>query len=171
VDGLTITANVGILDPEFTQFPVARAAGAALSPGCSALAGTTAVQNCAAVADVTATPHKTADFSAVYAFPAQSYGELSLAVDYSYRGAIDWAGYAGTSPFKASVRGKSYGLLGARVALSEIPLGNNARGEIAVFGRNLTDEDYVTQGIDFVLFGTKNFGDRRTIGVEGKVEF
>jgi iron complex outermembrane receptor protein len=171
VDGLTITANVGILDPEFTQFPVARAAGAALSPGCSALAGTTAVQNCAAVADVTATPHKTADFSAVYAFPAQSYGELSLAVDYSYRGAIDWAGYAGTSPFKASVRGKSYGLLGARVALSEIPLGNNARGEIAVFGRNLTDEDYVTQGIDFVLFGTKNFGDRRTFGVEGKVEF
>jgi iron complex outermembrane receptor protein len=171
VDGLTLTANVGILDPEFTQFPVARAAGGALSAGCSALAGTTAVQNCAAVADVTASPHQTADFSAVYSFPAQEYGELSVAVDYSYRGKIEWAGYAGTSPFKNAVRGKSYGLLGARVALSEIPLGGEARAEIAAFGRNLTNEDYVTQGIDFVLFGTKNFGDRRTFGIEGKVEF
>jgi iron complex outermembrane receptor protein len=171
VDGLTLTANVGILDPEYTQYPVAAGAGGVLSPGCSALSGTTAFQNCAAVADVPASPHQTADFSAVYTFPAQSYGELSLAVDYSYRGKIEWGAYAGTSPFKAAVAAKSYGLLGARVALSEIPLGNDARAELAAFGRNLTNEKYVTQGIDFVLFGTKNFGDRRTFGIEGKVEF
>jgi iron complex outermembrane receptor protein len=171
VDGLTLTANIGVLDPEYTRYPVATGAGGALSPGCTALAGTAAFQNCAAVADVPGSPHKTGDFSAIYTFPSQSYGELSIGTDYSYRGAIDWAAYGGTSPFKASIRGKSYGLLGARVALSDISLGGKAHGEIAVFGRNLTNEQYVSQGIDFVLFGTVNWGDRRTFGVEGKVEF
>jgi len=171
VDGLTLTANIGILDPEYTQYPVAAGAGGALSAGCTALTGTTAFQNCAAVADVTASPHRTADFSAVYTFPSQGYGEPSVALDYSYRGKIAWAAYAGTSPFKAAVNAKSYGLLGARVALSQIPLGDNAKGQLALFGRNLTNEKYVTQGIDFVLFGTVNYGDRRTFGIEGRVEF
>jgi iron complex outermembrane receptor protein len=171
IDGLTITANLGVLDPKYTQFPVATGAGGALSPGCTALSNTTFFQNCADVADVTASPHHTADLSAVYTFPETGFGEPSVGVDYSYRGKIEWAGYAGTSPFKAAVAAKDYGLLGARLALSDIPLGDSARGELAVYGRNLTNEKYVTQGIDFVLFGTKNFGDRRTFGVEGKVEF
>jgi iron complex outermembrane receptor protein len=173
VDGLTLTANIGVLDPKFTRYPVALAAGGAVTAGCSPLtnaAGATIFQNCASVADIAATPHRTADFSAVYALPEVSYGRPSVAVDYSYRGHIEWGSFGGTSPFKGSVRGKAYGLLGARVALSEIPVGNT-HAEIAVFGRNLTNESYVSQGIDFVLFGTINYGDRRTFGVEGKVDF
>ena len=171
VDGLTLTANVGLLKADYTQYPVAIGAGGALFAGCTALTGTAAFQNCASVADLPGSPRKTGDFSAVYTFPSQGYGEPSVALDYSYRGKIAWAAYAGTSPFKAAVDAKSYGLLGARVALSQIPLGDNAKGQLALFGHNLTNEKYVTQGIDFVLFGTKNFGDRRTVGVEGKVEF
>jgi len=41
----------------------------------------------------------------------------------------------------------------------------------ALFARNLTDRRYSTGSVDFGFAAMKIFPERRTIGVEGKVEF
>jgi hypothetical protein len=45
------------------------------------------------------------------------------------------------------------------------------RGQLAVFGENLTNKKYSIQGIDFGFMATKTYSEPRTFGVEGKVEF
>ena len=64
----------------------------------------------------------------------------------------------------------SYQLLNMRLALSSVPVG---RGEfsVALWGRNLTDEDHQVFGIDFGEFQTGAFGDPRAFGVDLRVRF
>jgi iron complex outermembrane receptor protein len=62
-------------------------------------------------------------------------------------------------------------LLSAKVALSEIPLSGGAKARIAVYGENLTNQTYLYNGIDYGFMATVLFGDRRTFGIEAKVDF
>jgi iron complex outermembrane receptor protein len=173
VDGLVITASVGYVDPEYTSFPRGLEGGQVVS-GCTAIrnsAGVAIAQDCGAIAEFTAFPKTTADLGVAYSFPVK-HGELSLRGNYTYSGAQEFGTFnLPSSPFKGSIAAKSYGLLSARIALSEIPLSGNARAQLALFGENLTNEKYVNQGIDFGFMGTIVFGDRRTFGIEGKIEF
>jgi iron complex outermembrane receptor protein len=173
--GLTLSASVGYVDREYTSFPKTLLAGGALNAGCMAVLGPTGgavAQNCAKIAHFLNTPNKSADVSVTYALPA-SYGEWSFFASYSYKGKVYSATYntPTDSPFFSVVNPKGYGLLSARVALSDIPLSGNVKGQIAVFGDNLTDKEYNNAGVDFVSYATKVFGTRRTFGVEAKVEF
>jgi iron complex outermembrane receptor protein len=174
VDRLTVTASIGHIDPEYENFPRALESGA-VSAGCVPILASTGVavgQDCAAIAAFVNFPKNTADFGVNYDFPEQPYGNLSARMDYSRRGHTDWGTFnLPSTPFQQSIAGKAYGLLSARITLSEIPVSANVRGQLALFGANLTDEHYNAQGIDFGFFGTVNYGVRRTIGVEGKLEF
>jgi iron complex outermembrane receptor protein len=64
---------------------------------------------------------------------------------------------------------KSYGILNARLALSEIVLGN-FQGEVALWSRNLTDEEHIVNYIDFgPAFGSLTpayYLEPRTYGLE-----
>ena len=64
---------------------------------------------------------------------------------------------------------KSYGILNARLALSEIILGN-FQGEVALWSRNLTDEEHIVNYIDFgPAFGSLTpayYLEPRTYGLE-----
>jgi iron complex outermembrane receptor protein len=175
IDHLTLTATIGHTDAHYTSFPKSAGAGGAITAGCTAIkaSGVTVGQDCAAIATFSGVPATTMDFGAAYDFPAMSYGRLSARVDYSYRGRTEWDTFDSTAggPFKTSIAGKAYGLLSSKITLADIPIAGETRGQIAIYGANLTDEHYNAQGIDFVLFGTVNYGLRRTFGIEGKVNF
>jgi iron complex outermembrane receptor protein len=174
-DGLTLTASVGYVDPEYTSYPRALDPGGRLTAGCVPATGAAAAttQNCAEIADFLYFPNTTADFTITYVLPATSYGEWSFYAGYSWKSKMESATFRlPASPFHDVIQQKGYGLLNARIELSDIPLaGGDVRGQLALFGDNLTNEKYSIQGIDFATFATKSFGTRRTVGLEGKVSF
>jgi iron complex outermembrane receptor protein len=174
IERLTFSASLGHVDPEYTKFPRSLI-GTSLSPGCVPInnsAGVAVGQDCAAIASVTAVPRTTADIGLNYDFPEQPYGKLSARIDYTHRSHIDWGTFdLPDTPFKNSIKGNPYGLLSARATLSDIPIAGQARAQIAIFGENLTDEEYNAQGIDLSFMGTITYGLRRTFGVEAKIDF
>jgi iron complex outermembrane receptor protein len=198
VQGLNLSASVGYIDPRYKNYPtglnngIYAAAGAlnggAVSPGCTPLLAVGAApgsppigQDCAHDAKFQYFPKLTADFSIGYTAPATSYGVWSGILSYSYKTHIEFEAF--DSPSSALLRQPAYGLLSGRIALSDIPLnGGHTRAQIAVFGDNLTDQIYDIQGIDFGTapgpnpngpsrFATANYGNRRTFGVEAKIDF
>lgn len=70
---------------------------------------------------------------------------------------------------------ESRGVINARLALADIPLPNGATGEVSIFGKNITDEEYRTNYIDFGPgFGSlviANYGDPATYGVRLRADF
>jgi iron complex outermembrane receptor protein len=174
VQGLTLTAAVGYLDAKFTSFPVALDTGNVLTPGCTPItSGTTVVgMDCADIASAVDVPKWTVSAGVGYEFQPTDYGVWSARLDYSYKSKMQW----GTlqlirTPFKNAIEGKGYGTLAGRISLSEIPLNGSAKGRISLFGENLTNKKYVVQGIDFGFAGTNVFSQRRTVGIEGAVDF
>ena len=175
VEGLTLNASVGYVDPVYKRFPKGLEGGV-ISGGCSAItnpAGATTGQDCAKIAKFNYFPNTTIGLGASYVLPKTSYGEWSFRTDYAWKSHV----YGGTfnlpsTPFQNSIYQKAYGLLSARIALSEIPLaGGDTTAQIALYGENLTNKKYIVQGIDYGFMATAVFGDRRTVGIEGKVNF
>jgi iron complex outermembrane receptor protein len=114
-----------------------------------------------------------------------SFGELRGLVDYSYTAAfytyayqLSGPGDAGYDPSK-QVAGDSQvpstSLLNLRLSLANVKLGGTATGELALWCRNVTDEDAPTNFIDFgPSFGSltvANFNDPRTYGLTGTVRW
>ncbi|WP_020649967.1 TonB-dependent receptor [Solimonas variicoloris] len=107
-------------------------------------------------------------------------GELRALLDYSYTGAFYTYAYQlrPTDPSK-QVAGDSEvpatSLLNLRVSLGGVKLGDSASGELALWCRNLTDEDAPTNFIDFgpgfSSLTVANFNDPRTFGVTGIVRW
>ena len=87
-----------------------------------------------------------------------SFGTLRAIADYAYTAgyylypyqlAGSGAGFDANQPVAGDTRVKSYGLLNLRLALSQIPLGRALTGEVALVGRNVTDEKIAANFIDF----------------------
>jgi iron complex outermembrane receptor protein len=83
-----------------------------------------------------------------------SFGSLRGIVDYVWTDSMYLYPYQleTRDPMKqtaANTQVKAYGLLNAKLALTTIPLGRSVFGEIAVWGRNLTDDATAYNFIDF----------------------
>ena len=87
-----------------------------------------------------------------------SFGTLRAVADYAYTAgyflypyqlAGSGAGFDANQPVAGDTRVKSYGLLNLRLAFSQIPLGRALTGEVALVGRNVTDEKVAGNFIDF----------------------
>ncbi len=66
---------------------------------------------------------------------------------------------------------KAYGLLDARIALTDIALGNGTSLEVAVWGKNLTDESYLVNAINLTVLTLSQYGDPRSFGGEARIRF
>jgi iron complex outermembrane receptor protein len=179
VDGLTIQGSYGYVDPEYTAFPRPKTAAAGapagsiptvITPGCAdtSLPG---FQDCAAIQLFQNLPKTKWDASITYEFPPQEFGTVAISMDYSWTGKNPGVFSRVGTPFPFILDNRSYGLLSARFGISDIPINGDVTGSLALFGRNLTDRRYSTASIDFGYLGTQNFPERRTMGVEAKVEF
>jgi len=173
VNGLTLTGSWGYVDAKFTNYPIALVGGA-VTPGCVGISGGGALlaQDCAPISDVANVPKSNIALTATYTL-AQSYGEWLVSANYTHFSSIQNKQVDDTSTgLKALLQSPPYGLLGARIALSKIPLaGDNVTGQIALFGNNLLDEKVFYSGTDFGQFAAATPITRRTFGIEASVNF
>jgi iron complex outermembrane receptor protein len=107
------------------------------------------------------TPEWKYNLSAEYSFNEMSFGTLSALVTYDYRDEELAAGSSDPTDLKPD-----YGLLGARLSLSNIPV---PTGELnlALWGKNLADEDYEV----YHNFGSVIYGEPRSYGVSLRYQF
>jgi iron complex outermembrane recepter protein len=168
-DGLTVSGSYGYVDPEYTDFPKPTTAGDVVTAGCTRIS--VGLQDCAAIQFFQNLPKTKWDVSARYEFPEQEFGTVTMEVNYSWTGKTPGVFQRVGSNFPFILDNRAYGLLGARFGIKDIPVNGDVTGSLALFGRNLTDRRYSTASIDFGQFGTQNFPERRTMGVEAKLSF
>jgi iron complex outermembrane receptor protein len=107
-----------------------------------------------------------------YRFPSFGLGSLFLNVNYSHRGET-------STPLNLTVPNvelysvtPDFSLLNARLTLSDIELGSQARLSVALWGKNLTDEEYMNLAYQgWVTAGSASWGDARTYGVDVRFEY
>lgn len=90
------------------------------------------------------TPEWTSSLTLEYRFPLAELGEVAMMVDYSYRDEV--ANDAANTP---ELIEDSLSLWNARISL----LSSSENWEVAAFGRNLGDEEYLTSGVSTTAFG------------------
>ncbi len=114
------------------------------------------------------TPNHNGSISAEYSFPRGDIGELTLRLDTSYTGEIDF--HPQLTLYNSS---DSFWLTNARATLSEIPAGRNGRLSIGLWVRNLENEEYREFGIDWGQLGfvTNSYNPERTFGADLVYEF
>lgn len=96
-------------------------------------------------------------------------GYLSARVDTTYTDAQNFS----SSPYGNS---EDRTLIGARIGLSEIELGDYGQLRTAIWGRNLTDEEYKEYGQDLgsnqgLGYAGNSFGSPRTYGIDITYEY
>ncbi|MDY0007540.1 MAG: TonB-dependent receptor, partial [Spongiibacteraceae bacterium] len=108
-------------------------------------------------------PRHSFNTSAKYTFDPMAYGTLSARVDYVWTDEQ----FIGVNN-DPTTNIDDYGLLGARITLADIPHGARGDGQLSVslWGKNLTDEEYTTSGVNLQVFSVNQWGDPRSYGAE-----
>jgi iron complex outermembrane receptor protein len=150
-DGFTVDASIGYTDRKFKKFMF-------VDP----FTGVSA--DISDVAKFQYSAATTANLGAQYETELGGFGKLTARADWSYRSKIYWHP---VNPFNEEVSDGGVGLLNARLSISDISLGG-AKASLALWGKNLTKEDYLLSGIDFGALGFAgvSYGDPRSYGVE-----
>jgi iron complex outermembrane receptor protein len=99
-------------------------------------------------------PEHTVSLLADAKFAKTAWGELRGMADYSYTSEFYAYPYQLTTvdPTRATAgntKVKGYGLLNLRLTLADMPLGESGTGELALWSRNVTDEQPPVNFIDF----------------------
>lgn len=144
IEELRLQLSYGYLDAKWDEFMEAPKDGEPIS-------------NVASNRSFPHAPEHTLNFAADALLGRTAWGEVRAFLDWSWT--ADFYGYAyqkhevaTNRPIAKNSRIDSYGLLNARLALSEIPLGgccNDASGEFSLWVRNATDERQPLNYIDF----------------------
>lgn len=100
-----------------------------------------------------------------------AWGELDLNLSYSFIDDHYVHPHTNGQPLPDSAQIDAYGLVDARLTLSRIPVQRNTELAISLWGKNMTDEEYVQTNIDFGDFVTGSYGDRATYGIEARLGF
>lgn len=110
----------------------------------------------------------TGSVGAQYEFPADWPGQPSISVDYSYRGKQYFQLSSRFNPFNEIIAGEPAELLGARLEFTGLHFGSNVEAQLAIWGRNLTDQEYRVTGLDLGSLGSAGviYGEPRTFGVD-----
>ena len=140
IEQLRLQFSYGYLDAEWDKFMEAPRAGLPIS-------------NVASNRSFPHAPENTLNLSADALLGTTEWGEIRAFIDYSYTEAFYGYGYQKQQIDPARTIAKysridNYGLLNARVSLSELTLGDGT-GEFSLWVRNATDERQPTNYIDF----------------------
>ena len=154
LEGLTLDVSYGYIDAKFDEF-IAR------DPQTDQLVD---ISN---VAKVPMTSRNNASFGVQYDFEPFSFGALSARLDLSYQSkhVQNPINYQFDSPGSRT-------LVNARISLNDITLGSccddKSRLRVSLWGKNLTDEEYINFGIDFGAIGWAGavYGEPRTYGLD-----
>jgi iron complex outermembrane receptor protein len=139
VEGLLLNGSYGYLDAEFAEF----AAGATADN-----TGNTLPRS----------PEHKVNLGVSYQWPVGHVGQASVRVDWTYQDEIFFE--ASNTPLEVQ---ESYDTWDARVALESL----NGEWELAIWGKNLSDELIKDHSVAFAPFGYElvSFAEPRTAGV------
>lgn len=161
VEGLTISGSLGYNHAKYNEFlfrdPVSNE-----------------LINIASTARFQASPKLTTNLALDYAFPETGIGQPRVTVNWAHRSFIWLYPNDEVNPFNREVSSPAQDTVSARIALTEVPLGGDRlRGEIAVTGDNLLNQDQIVYGIDFggLGFGGVMYAEPRRFGVEFKLSY
>lgn len=163
-DGLTLSANVGYTDFKFKDDTIF----APLQIG----AGAPGVQEFFR-------PKWVGNFSAQYDVFDVMGGTLSFRGDLNYKSRTLLSNdiTPGSGPtaqvdpaYRAGVTGQEQFIVNARIALSDIPFGP-VRGTIALWGKNLLDDDSIIQATGLGFASAVQYQQARTYGIDLSVAF
>jgi iron complex outermembrane receptor protein len=156
IEGLTLVADVAIVDPEFETFEFD---GADVSN----------------VARFIYISEEQFHLGAHYEFTPWTFGALSMHLDYSHMSGPYFSVFAPTTVPGGTpdpTHGEDREELSARITLGDIIVASGV-AEFSLFGQNLTDDRYKTTAVDFGALGfiAGAFNRPRVIGVEGRLAF
>ena len=141
VEGLTLEATLGYIDPEYTRYDFRTGPGQPLID----------------VSDEARFHYQTkltSHVAAQYEFPEMSFGVPLVRVEYNHRGQRYFHPLDRVSPLNATIIDPGFDDVQALISLSQIPLGNDYFAQLSVYGRNLLDDDdHITAAIDFGALG------------------
>ena len=165
-DYLSLDGNFGYVKKDVKQFPSADVNGV--------LRGIDGDPGIADVIRPGQSPDYTANAGATFTYPLGAGDSQLLArVGWSY--VSKQTGFANplTAPFIEATSSGSRSLLDAQLRIDGLSLGQAKDIGIMFWGKNLTDKEYVSRGIDFgqLGFGSVIFGDPRTFGVSVDMAF
>ncbi|OUS03643.1 hypothetical protein A9Q81_07205 [Gammaproteobacteria bacterium 42_54_T18] len=155
-EDLTINANYGYLDAEYDEFIYFDALGTGQNID---IANTALFQYA---------PEDKFSVGAEYV-KTIGVGLFSARVDWSYVGGFD----VYPEPWNAaSTHVNGYHLLNARISLGDMDLGSDGKTvDVALWGKNITDEEYRINGIPTQTGAINYFGDPRTYGLDVTFNF
>lgn len=163
--GLILNLSYGYLDPKYDKYEFFDPTGQ--------FCGTARVAcDVADHAHFPTAPEHTAALGAQYSMDAFELGTLTARIDLTYNsgyqhGSID-------TPSDRWVEADAHTLLSGRLALTDIRVFRNSSLELALWGRNLTDREYIAYGIgsfDVMGFSGGVFNPPRTYGIDLEMRF
>lgn len=157
-DNLTVNGNIGYLDRDYKAFEIRNPANDLLVD----IAGSARFQY---------SPNTTANIGAEYRFPHLGFGQLAARVDYSYRSRMYWHASSLLNPFNDFISDGPVGRFDARLTLSELKVGA-AEAQVSLWGKNVTNKDYLLGGVDFGALGisTVGYAEPRTWGLDFRIK-
>ncbi|MCW8193226.1 TonB-dependent receptor [Proteobacteria bacterium 005FR1] len=112
-------------------------------------------------------PENSATVSAEWTVAQGGWGDLTARLDWQY--VDDHVPYI--EPHQnETLQIEAYDILNGRITLANLPIGDST-AKVALWGKNLTDDEYRIHGIPFGLWSTTYFGDPRTYGLEATLDF
>ena len=115
------------------------------------------------------TPRNNVHAYVSYDFPQVTFARLSGRIDWSYQGDHHF-----TSAPDESNSSDGYELVNGRLTLSELAGPASSLVRVSLWGKNLLDEEYWSNGVDLFQqgfgFAINGYGDPRTFGVDISVE-
>lgn len=158
-DNLTLNGNIGYIDRKFKTFEI-------LDPATDKLV------NLGSRAHFQYSPDMTANAGIEYRFPDLGIGTLTARLDYTYRSRMHWHASTLLNPFNDLISDGPVGRFDGRITLADIALGETT-AQVALWGKNLTNKDYLLGGVDFgsLGFSTVGYAEPRTGGVDFRLKF
>lgn len=111
-------------------------------------------------------PRKSYSVAVDYAFEPWSWGSLSLNVNYSWRDDT-----VGTAPPQDGFDLPDYGLWNARLTLADVAAGPGGSLKFSLWGKNLTDEEYLLHSLGMGSTNMGWFGEPRSAGIDITYEY
>lgn len=157
--GFSIDASIGVVDPEYREFIYRNPVDDQLVD----VADRARFQLLAKTTGAVGLQHVR---------PLSNIGTLTVRADYTYTSKRYWHPLDINNVFNEVIAQKAMRTLDARISLTDMQFGGVEVGA-SIYGRNLTDEDWIMQGIDFggLGFAGVRYGDPRTYGVELTARF
>jgi len=183
--GWRINGNYGYVDPQFKQYIVAVPATLG--------SNTPVLLDIAKLAKYGGAAKTTAALSVEYSFPPQSFGDLTLRADWTYKSHVTYTtgnfrnvggptqatAVAGTQTFSPlpyitdATRAPPWDNVGAQIILDKIPLGGGAEWSFTIYGKNLLNKHDMLGALDLTGLGFTGsaWGRGRVVGATAAAKF